>query len=324
MRSIIAIILFFSGLFLSCEKKEIPVAPRLPGDVNISQVNLGSNYGNQIYYRLYDDSIISINDRSIWDLSFESSNEGWHVLINSSKGMKVSFFEGADFQDDLSLANVDWNYDASTGNLDSTAIGNWRSANGIYVIDRGYSTTGSFYGNRKFTVNSVNEDSFTIEFSDLNGNNHQLVEIQKNKNLNYTQFSFENGVTQVEPDKDTWDFLFTQYTYVFTEIEEVTPYQVTGVLLNPNNVQAFSLDTLHLFEDIDLEFASSLDLSTELDEIGYDWKNFDLNGTGKYEVFHKQVYIIRDLEGIYYKLHFTDFYTDSGVKGSPKFEFQKL
>lgn len=322
MRILAAIIVISSVFFASCEKKEIPVEPRLPGDVTINQVNMGSTYGDQIYYRLNDNSVVSINDRSIWDLSFESSDEGWHVLINSSKAMKLSFFEGADFQDELTLANVTWIYDASTGNLDSTAIGDWRGTNGVYVIDRGYSTTGSLYGYKKFTVNDVNEQFFTIQFSDMNGDNNQIMEVQKNKNLNFTQFSFENGVAQVEPDKNEWDFLFTQYTYVFYEVDEIIPYQVTGVLLNPNNVKALLVDTVS-FEDIDLEFASSVTLKDQWDAIGYNWKNYNLD-EGYYVVYYDQNYIIRDIEGIYYKLHFTDFYTESGEKGAPKFEFQKL
>lgn len=322
MRGLVAIIVISSIFFASCEKKEIPAQPRVPGDVTINQVNMGSAYGDQIYYRLNDNSIVSINDRSIWDLSFESSDEGWHVLINSSKAMKVSFFEGADFQDDVSLAAVSWEYDASTGNLDSTAIGDWRAADGIYVIDRGYSAAGSLLGNKKFTVNDVNEQSFTIEFSDLNGENIQIIEVQKNKELNFTQFSFDNGVAQVEPEKSTWDFLFTQYTYVFYEFEEVIPYQVTGVLLNPNNVQALLVEDIS-FEDIDLEYASSVTLKDQWDAIGFNWKNYNLD-EGYYVIYYDQVYIVKDIEGIYYKLHFTDFYTESGEKGAPKFEFQKL
>lgn len=322
MRGLVTIIVIGSILFASCEKKEIPVQPRVPGDVTINQVNMGSAYGDQIYYRLNDNSIVSINDRSIWDLSFESSDEGWHVLINSSKAMKVSFFEGADFQDAVSLANVSWEYDASTGNLDSTAIGDWRAADGIYVIDRGYSAAGSLLGNKKFTVNDVNEQFFTIEYSDLNGENIQIIEVQKNKELNFTQFSFDNGLAQVEPEKTTWDFLFTQYTYVFYEFEEVIPYQVTGVLLNPHNVQALLVEDI-LFEDIDLEYASSVTLKDQWDAIGFNWKNYNLD-EGYYVIYYDQVYIIKDVEGIYYKLHFTDFYTESGEKGAPKFEFQKL
>jgi hypothetical protein len=125
----------------------------------------------------------------------------------------------------------------------------------------------------------------------------------------------------VSPHKDTWDLLFTQYTYVFYDVD-VTPYQVTGVLLNPNNVEATMVDDIP-FEDIDLEFATNKTLNNELDAIGYNWKSYSLT-EGHYTIYSNQIYIIKDVEGIYYKLHFTDFYTESGAKGAPKFEFQKL
>ncbi|HRS01468.1 MAG TPA: HmuY family protein [Bacteroidota bacterium] len=35
-------------------------------------------------------------------------------------------------------------------------------------------------------------------------------------------------------------------------------------------------------------------------------------------------YIIKSVNGYLYKLHFTAFYNEKGVKGYPKFEFQKL
>ena len=309
-------------LFISCEKEEIPVAPRTPGDVTISQVNMGGDYRDQIFFRLNDNTVVSQNLRSIWDLSFESSDEGWHVLINSSKIMKVAYYEDAAFEDDLNIDEATWKYDASTGNLDSTAIGDWRSGNGVYLIDRGYTHLGVAIGYYKFFVNDVDENSFSIRYSEMDGSNYQEAQVLKDKSLNLTYFSFDTGVVSVAPDKDSWDLLFTQYTYIFFETEEVTPYQVTGVLLNRNNVLAIKESDI-TFDKIDLEYAASSILSDKNDVIGYDWKEFNLS-EGFYSVYPDQIYIIKDIEGIYYKLHFTGFYSDSGEKGAPKFEFQKL
>jgi hypothetical protein len=311
-----------SFAFISCEKEEIPVPKRGAGDVTISQVDMGSDYRDQIYYRLDDNSVVSSNVRTIWDLSFESSDEGWHILVNSSKTMKVAFFEGASFEDELNLTNATWEYDASTGNLDSTAVGDWRSANGIYVIDRGYSLVGVHIGYLKFSVQDVDINTFHFQFSTMGGTNIQSAEVSKNKNLNFTQFSFETGVVNVSPNKNDWDLLFTQYTYVFYDLEEVTPYQVTGVLMNRNNVTAVREDNVP-FEDIDLDYALKSDLNNRQDVIGYNWKYYLLDD-GYYVIYLNQIYIIKDVNDIYYKLHFTDFYTESGLKGAPKFEFQKL
>ncbi len=322
MRNYILYISLLSLLFISCEKQEIPVAPIIPGDVITSQVNMGSDYLNQLFFNLNDNAIISQNSKMIWDLSFESSDEGWHVLINSSKMMKVAFYEGATLSDDLVLSDANWVWDASTGNLDSTAIGDWRSTQGIYAIDGGYNSVGVFQGNYKLKVVDVDNTSFTIQLSHFDGSNEQTIEIIKDKTINFTYFSFENEVVEVAPQKDNWDLEFTQYTYVYYDLEEITPYLVVGVLLNRNNVQA-AIEQELAFDKIDLEYASTLNFNNSLEIIGFNWKSYNFD-EGYYTIVEGRSFIIRDVEGIFYKLRFIDFYTETGQKGAPKFEFQKL
>lgn len=319
------ILLAFSFFLFSCEKKEIPVSAPVPGDVTTSQVIMGSDYSKKIFYRLKSDEIQAEIDKSSYDLSFESSEEGWHVLLNSANLMKAAYYENAGFDDALILANANWKWDACSGNLDSASIGDWRSKNGIYLIDRGYDQLGNFLGYAKLIVDSVDSDHYYIRTSELNGDNLKSITIAKYKNLNYTEFSFDNGyeaISQMLPDNDEWDLVFTQYTYVYYDLEEVTPYQVTGVLLNPKYVQA-QMEIEVAFEDIDLEYASNIVLSENNDVIGFNWKSYNFD-EGYYSIASDQSYIIRDVEGIFYKLRFVDFYTDGGVKGAPKFEFQKL
>lgn len=52
-----------------------------------------------------------------------------------------------------------------------------------------------------------------------------------------------------------------------------------------------------------------------MDEIGYDWKYYDLSGSGKYIIYQKKVFVIRDQQGYLYKLRFIDFYDNNGQKG---------
>ena len=60
--------------------------------------------------------------------------------------------------------------------------------------------------------------------------------------------------------------------------------------------------------------------STNVNTIGYDWKAY----TGStYVTYSHMNYIIRNRNGIYYKLHFIDFLA-AGIKGNPKWEFQRL
>ena len=97
---------------------------------------------------------------------------------------------------------------------------------------------------------------------------------------------------------------------------------VTGVLANRNGVQTaqvFDKD----FAEISSEDIGSYEFSDAIDVIGYDWKYYDFS-LANYTINLDQNYIIKTTEGVFYKLHFIDFYNDNGDKGTPTFEIQKL
>ncbi len=62
---------------------------------------------------------------------------------------------------------------------------------------------------------------------------------------------------------------------------------------------------------------------SNVDVIGYSWKEYNF-GSSTYEVDPSKNYIIKTTEGMYYKIHFIDFYNDQGDKGTPVFETQLL
>jgi hypothetical protein len=87
-------------------------------------------------------------------------------------------------------------------------------------------------------------------------------------------------------------------------------------------MQAYETQDL-AFDTIDLDIATSFMYSDAVDILGYDWKefNFDL---GTYTIESDRIYLLRNSEGIFWKLHFIDFYTQNGEKGAPMFELQEL
>ena len=60
-----------------------------------------------------------------------------------------------------------------------------------------------------------------------------------------------------------------------------------------------------------------------MNAIGWDWKQYDMS-SGPYTVDVTKNYIVKNQNGLYFKLRFIDFYDDIGEKGAPKFELQKL
>lgn len=314
------LILLVGFIFVACHKDEIPIAPHESGDATEVQVEMGQTYKNQLFYSLKANAIISSNDKAIWNLGFESSPTGWHVILNSANGMAVhrSDLNFDEIIDETGLEFDHW--DTQTGNLDSTAIGDWQTDNKLYVIDLGNDDLGVHLGYKKLIIESVNSTSYAIWHGDITDITPQQLIITKNTNNLYTFFSFQTGVVTIAPPNETWDLLFTQYTHLFTNPDEA--YIVTGVLLNRFNTFATKL-TNKAFAEIEYSDVVGLNYSSNLDFIGYSWKVYDF-GLSIYTVDPNITYIVKTNEGLFYKLHFIDFYNSQGIKGYPKFEVQAL
>lgn len=312
----------FPLAFVSCEKEELPVPPHAPGDVITATVNIGQDYRWQIYFDLETNRVVGQNLKSAWDLGFETSPSGFHVVLNTSKAMFALNTGNTDFSqvNDTAGFSAGKSWDETSGNLDSTAIGDWRATQPVYILDRGYNEYGQHQGFRKLLLQSVNASGYTVRFAQLNGSGDTTFFIPKDTTYNFTFLSFGNGgeLVNVEPPKAEWDLVFTQYLHIF--YDPLTPYLVTGCLLNRYGTTA-ARDTLTDFSAIHYQQVFSYTLLPAVNTIGYDWKIFSGN---TFITNPGMNFIIRDQSGLYYKLHFTDFYDTNGVKGNPEWEFRQL
>jgi hypothetical protein len=338
LAAVISIIL----LMTSCFKEDEKITPHDPGNVSTDSVRIARNgqYLYQSYYDLSSKSIVSTNLKNTWDLGFECSVRGTKIILNSSNFMLSAETGSTDFNAPIDTVGYKWNFDASSGNQDTTAFGGWVTyaetdsaklyTGQVYVIDRGYDAAGALLGQRKVVFQEVTDTSYTFRFAKLDGSDEHIFTLKKDPAVNYLCFSFDNGGQQLslEPPKQDWDLLFTQYTtLLYTDEGDPYPYLLTGVLSNPSGT-IVDQDTLYDFAAIDLDIARNLDYSSALDEIGYDWKDVvgDVSsGNVSYIIVEGRNYVIRDVQGFYYKLRFISYYSlDNGDKGVPTFEFQKL
>jgi hypothetical protein len=308
-------------LFASCEKKEIPVPPHEPGDMVVDRVEMNPDYRYQIFYSLSDTSVVSQNLKTDWDLGFECGASGWHMILNTSLGGGIARTGLQDFSISLDTLGAHWYHDAHSGNLDSTALGDYRDSNEVYILDRGYHYYGYHMGFVKFKIEDVNETSYIFRWANLDGSNEQTASIIKDETLLFTAFSFEQGTTvPIFPHKDTWDLMFTQYLFIF--IDPPQPYMVSGVRMNRNDMRV-AIDPESDFETMTYEDVQFMDYKERIDAIGYDWKWFDLE-EGFYVTHDTVTYIIQGVDSYFYKLRFTSFYNETGQKGTPNFEYQRL
>lgn len=313
----------------SCFKEDEKGPAYFPGNLEQDTVNVEPLYENQAYYDLYSMEEVSMNANSDWDLAFECGEDSWHVILNSALMMWAGQTNDTNFALINSSEGLEMNFDVSSGNRDSTAIGEWYysgdnimySHHNVYVIDRGIDSEGTPLGYKKISLDIQGED-YTIRHANLDGSEEQKIVIEKDEAFNYRHLSFENGLVDIEPFKNQWSLKFSRYsTILFTDEGDPYPYNVVGVLLNPYLVEA-NRNSDNFF-DLTSEYIGNYEYSRAADLIGYSWKDYDFDG-GYYTVLPDRTYIIKNNDGFYYRFRFVSFYDAQGNKGNIGFEFSRL
>jgi hypothetical protein len=330
-------LILIAFMLTSCFKEDDKAEPYDRGDVVVKTIEMTQYYTNQVYFDLENGAEVSVNNKNEWDLGFECSEDGSHIILNTSAFMVAANTHSKEFEQVFDTTGLQWNFDKSDGDLDSTAIGSWFSfeqndsvySHFVYIINRGYTDLGTLRGLKKIQFDSLVNRTFYFKFANLDGTDEHHVTVQKDPAVSFACFTFDEGGQQLffEPPADTWDLLFSQYTtLLFTDEGIPYPYLVTGVLLNRKNVEA-ALDTINDFASLNLSMIEGLDFSTNLDLIGYDWKELvgDVNsGNVSYTIVPGRSYIIKNRKGFIFKLRFTGFYNNVGEKGFPTIEYKLL
>jgi len=331
--TLISIVVFLS----SCFKEDEKITPHDPGDVSTAIIPLTRYYSNQVYYSLEKEEIVSINNRSLFDLNFNCNNTSSIIRLNTANFALAAETIFENLEDVADTTGLDWKFDVSDGNPDSLAINNWINvvdedtlySNKVWVINRGINSQGIFLGLIKIKFTKFKLNTYYFTYSNMDNSNRVEASVIKNPIYTYIQYSVDSeAIEQTEPETNSWDLLFTQYTTMLTTSEgELYPYLLTGALQN-QSITRVALDTTMQFDNIVLADTISFNFSKALDKIGYNWKELigDVNtGNVYYEIRIDYNYIIFDGNSYYYKLRFINFYDPlTGEKGYPTFEFQRL
>ncbi|HRY99035.1 MAG TPA: HmuY family protein [Bacteroidales bacterium] len=322
------------ALLSSCFKEDDRVLPHDPGNVQTDVAAMGQLYDKMVFYDLGTASPVLEKGKMDWDLAFGSGPGEWRIWLNTSRFMKVAATGTTDMSMVKDTVGLTWRFDKSDGDPDSTGFGTWfdlvgtdtMSKQEVYVIDLGFTSTGTPLGLRKLKVTGYDGTAYTITYARLDGTDERQAKVNKVQDLPMAFFSLINhqAVSGAWPVPGTWDLWFTQYTtLLYTNEGDPYPYIVTGVLTNYRDGVKVAVDTTQEFAAIDFDFAQGLEYSTAADRIGYDWKWYDFNATS-YTVLPGINYLVRTTEGYFFKLRFIGFYNQQGEKGYPTFEFQQL
>lgn len=307
-------------LLLACEKEELPVKPYDRGDAEEMVIPIGVDYGDQVWFDLGTKSIVATNEKLSWDFAFDCRDSLHYIYLNTSLAMMAAPTGQTDFDAPIDEASLRFRPDHSSGSLDSLALGTWWRTEEVFVLDLGFRLNGNIRGKRKVQF-FLEGDVLRFVIADLDGSNRQEGQLEKQSGYGKVAYSLRDASpVQIEPGEDDYDLVFTQYTYAF--YNPYTPYLVTGVLNNPR-LQGSAEINHKPFDEVSLEDAMAVERRDSLDLIGYDWKVYDFD-QGSYTIFSDKVYIVRDHEGFYYKLHFLDFYNEQGERGYPSLRIQQL
>ena len=318
----IIILLLIAASTVACRKEERPIPAKEIGDLIINGAEMNNDYRYQLYFNLEENEFVGKNLKTDWDIAFTTGSSDFRIKLNAANAMSAANFGAVDFfsiTDTAGFAAKEV-FDAISGNLDSTAIGDWRNKDELYIINRGFSYTGQHRGYAKMKIISSDANSYTIKLADINESSGETYSIKKQSSYNFSFFSLdEMQQVQIEPPKANWDLAFTQYVHIFYELQPL-PYLVTGTLLNSYETKATLVEDVE-FEAIDIQFAMEQELSENVNEIGYDWKSFI---DGNYIIHSEKIYIIQDQNSFFYKLRFIDFYDENGQRGKPTWEYMAL
>jgi len=301
-------------LFLgSCEKDELP-KPILDQQGSVLQVlEMGETYSNQIGFSLQDPTVdvVEVMD---WDIYIYPSKK---IRLNTSRFMKVLkvadeealslvYHDSLFTYDDYSKTTFDFKLEAS-------------EAIRYYIIDLGRNIEGDVLP-KVFTKIHINSNQLIVEYKRDDQTVWKLKSLDLTSNIGRF-FSFVNEEEFTSPLFVQSDFYCGGYITRFNA--ENLDYLVRGVLLNKTSDLEVAEITNLDYDDISLANVPEFDFKQQMDQIGYDWKYYNID-EGLYLIDQTKIYIIKYGNGLIYKLKFIDYYSDIGKKGFPTLSYALL
>lgn len=278
------------------------------------QVSMGSGYEYDLYYSA-EQGITAFSERENWELAFSTNDN--NIRINSSYtnlyqvSSNIEDWEEINNFDintstQLRNSNKEWEIGAFVSNyFDKNPLnygwGNYNTETEIYEGCRIYIIE---YNNeiKKIKINELVNGIFNFTTANLDGSNEENISIDTNPYINkkFIYYSLANNeVINREPSSENWDLIFTRYEEEYVTLNgDTMPYIVTGVLTNQNLIAQYD-GAINIIPNTE-----SLNISTEINTIGYDWKEY----SGEFLIVpNRAYYLFSQDEFSLYKILFQSF-----------------
>jgi hypothetical protein len=292
-------------------------------------LSLGAGYANDIYYRFSDGLVTSV-PRSNWDIGFSVSPREAAILTNGAAGVTLKAYPASSWTWDSAidttgyhnwtdLYNSDTTWTEGAFNMNETGYPNYGWGNydivshnltgvTLYIIKTRSGSFKKIWIEEKLSV----DQQYKFRYSDLNGENEKDITLSlagKTNNFVYYSIDTDSEVDR-EPDKTTWDIVFTKY------IDNSINYPVTGVLQNIGVTAQESTDT-----DPTSKAMPEAGYLTDISTIGSDWKIIDMT-TYLYSIDDSRVFFVKDMDNNIFRLRFTTF--EGSATGNLSFDVTTL
>lgn len=278
-------------------------------------------------------------DKNTWDLGFSNDN-GFHVILNSTAQVMARPLDKTDLtsvtaEDTVGFAAVmqigftatppaaAW-IDEPNGDLTQTAIAPIAATdaeNKVYIIKR----LGEGRSWKKVKV-TQNGDGYTIAYANIGSNDIETSEITKSESHNFIHFDLDNGTTDFEPNKESWDFMYGTFTEKFPFGPNEIPYSFNDfIIINRHNTSAamVMVEGNTTYADFNLEQIEGVNFNNEINAIGSSWRQGGGPGSAP-AVFDDRFFVVKDSQENYYKIRFISMYDENNERGTTTFEFEIL
>ena len=332
MKNLLYSLFILLPLFISCEKKS-------ESTETSESIPMGNNHINDVYFSFQNGEVATYN-RSDWDIAFSVPLQTATILINEGAGVMLYSFGDTTTWDAVDTAGIgSWTAvyndksDWMNGAFNRYATGEFNFGWGTYD----HANTYAVWGDSIYVIKLTNgdwkklfirkrdgySDTYILRWADIDGSNQVDASFSPAAYANtkhFIQYSIVNEeVVEAQPDKDTWDLLFTKYIVKIPYGPGIyIDYPVVGVLMNQDR-EGLKVDD-KIPEDAHYTDAS-VNFSSQADIIGWDWKISD-PVTHEITLADSTSYFVKNSADEIYRIFFTEY--DSQNNGTISFKIKKV
>lgn len=262
-----------------------PEDERVLPDRTFTTVALLNDYSQCQYYQLAADSVVKTTINTTWDLGFACADTSQTIVLNTANFMFAALTDLSGIDEIIDINQpFDWKWDSPDGNADSTALREWPLIIGrIYLISRGELIPKYV----KVRFDEADETTYRFTYQFVGETTRYNGEVIRDSAYHYMHYSFGTHTSlAAEPPKDSWDILFTRYTYIFYQsdpdapipfTEPYLPYSVVGAFTNSRSGVLTAEDREGNFDEVLASDTAQYTFSTDRDIIGWNWKVFNFS-----------------------------------------------